>query len=100
MFETFEFCHLDLFIMQEISVTIYGPESIIYQGKVKAISSVNEKGDFDILPLHSNFISIVKDFVILHERQGSKKEYKLNRGVLRLVNNQVSIFVGLEGIQS
>lgn len=85
--------------MQEISVTIFGLESIFYQGKVKALTSMNEKGKFDILPMHSNFISIVKDYVILHERQGSKKEFKLNRGVLRLADNQISIFLGLEGLQ-
>lgn len=83
----------------EISVTIYGLESIVYQGKVKALTSVNEKGKFDILPLHSNFISIVKDSLILHERQGTKKEFKLQRGVLKLANNQISIFLGLEGLQ-
>jgi len=85
--------------MQDISVTIYGPESILYQGKVKAVTSVNDKGKFDILPLHSNFISIVKNYLILHELQGSQKEFKLKQGVLRLVNNQMSIFLGLEGLK-
>ncbi len=85
--------------MQDISVTIFGLESVIYQGRVSALTSVNEKGKFDVLPLHSNFISIVKDYLILHERQGSEKEFKLSRGVLRIVNNEVTIFLGLEGLQ-
>ena len=80
----------------EIQVSIFDLESIVYQGKIKALTSINEKGKFDILPMHSNFISIVKDYIILHERQGSQKEFKLRRGVLRLVNNQISIFIGLE----
>ena len=84
----------------EIQVSIFDLESIVYQGKIKALSSINEKGRFDILPMHSNFISIVKDYIILHERQGSQKEFKLRRGVLRLVNNQISIFIGLEGLQA
>mgnify|MGYP001602947546 CR=1 FL=1 len=84
----------------DISVTIYSPESVIYKGKVKAITSVNDKGKFDILAFHSNFISIVKDYLILHEPQGSEKVFKLKQGVLRLVNNQLSIFLGLEGLTS
>jgi len=90
---------LHIFMNKEISVTIYGLESIIYQGKIKALTSVNDKGKFDILAFHSNFISIVKDYLILHERQGSQKEFKLKQGVLKLVNNQMSIFLGLEGLQ-
>ena len=87
-------------IMQsEISVTIYTLESIVYQGKVKAVTSLNEKGKFDILPLHSNFISVVKDYLVLNERQGTKKEFKFKRGVLRVVDNNLSIFLGLEGLQ-
>ena len=86
-------------MQRDISVTIYGLESILYQGKVKALTSVNESGKFDILPMHSNFISIVKDYLILHERQETKKEFKLTRGVLRVVNNEASIFLGLEGLQ-
>jgi len=85
---------------QEINVTIFDLESIVYQGKIKALTSINEKGKFDILPMHSNFISIVKDYLILHEREGKTKEFKLKRGVLRVVNNEISIFLGLEGLQA
>ena len=87
-------------MQSEISVTIYDLEAIVYKGKIKALTSVNEKGKFDILPLHSNFISIVKDYLILHEREGKDKEFKLKRGVLRVVNNEISIFLGLEGLQA
>lgn len=84
--------------MQELSITIYGLESILYEGKAKAITSVNDKGQFDILPLHSNFISVIKDKLILYERTGSQKEFKLKNGVLKLVNNRASVFLGLEGL--
>ena len=86
--------------ISEISVTIYDLESVVYQGKIKALTSNNEMGKFDILPMHSNFISIVKDYIILHERQGSQKQFKLHRGVLRLVDNQITIFLGLEGLKA
>ena len=91
--------YLGIYIMQDISVTIYSLEHILYSGKVSALTSVNEKGKFDILPLHSNFISIVKDYLILHEKQGMEKKYKLSQGVLKLSNNQAFIFLGLEGLK-
>ncbi len=83
----------------EISVIIYGLESILYEGKVKALSSVNDKGKFDILANHANFISLIKDKIILHERTGKKKEFILKKGVLKIVSDQVRVFLGLEGLQ-
>ena len=83
----------------DISVTIYGLDSILYQGSVIGITSVNDKGKFDILPLHSNFISIVSDFLILHENNGEQKEFKLNKGVLKFTNNEANIFLGLDQLK-
>jgi len=85
--------------VQNILVTIYSLESILFQGEVKALTSVNEKGKFDILPLHSNFISIVRDYVILHQKNGEEKTFKLSQGVIKLNNNQANIFLGLEGLK-
>ncbi len=86
--------------MQELSVTVYGLENIVYEGKVKSLTSFNEKGLFDVLPLHTNFISIIKDSLILHERSGSDKTFKLKNGVLKIVANEVSIFLGIEELSS
>ncbi|OGK26238.1 hypothetical protein A2954_03475 [Candidatus Roizmanbacteria bacterium RIFCSPLOWO2_01_FULL_37_12] len=85
--------------MQDISVTIYGLESVLYKGNVNAITSINEKGKFDILPLHSNFISIVKDYLTLQLKDGSEKKFKLIQGVLKFTDNEASIFLGLEGLK-
>ena len=83
----------------DISVIIYSLESILFKGKVNALTSVNEKGKFDILPMHSNFISIVRDYLNLHLKDGSEKEFKLSQGVLKFTNNEVIIFLGLEGLK-
>ncbi|OGK47640.1 hypothetical protein A2963_02740 [Candidatus Roizmanbacteria bacterium RIFCSPLOWO2_01_FULL_40_13] len=85
--------------MHDISVTIYSLESILYQGKVNAVTSVNEKGKFDILPLHSNFISVIKQFILLHEIKGTKKEFKLKEGVLKFNDNHAHVFLGIEGLK-
>lgn len=82
----------------ELKVTIYGPESVLYQGKINALSSLNDKGIFDILPTHTNFISVIKDKIILHENTGHKTEFKLKKGVLKIVGDQVSVFLGIEGL--
>ncbi len=63
--------------------------------EVSALSSFNEKGPFDILPLHENFISIITDKIILHKKDGTSKEIAIERGVLKIIENQVSVYLGV-----
>jgi F0F1-type ATP synthase epsilon subunit len=68
-------------------------ESIIFDGQVNAISSYNDVGLFDVLPMHENFISLIKDKIILHSNNGNK-EYKINGGVLKVKDDKVDIYLG------
>lgn len=69
---------------------------IVFEGDVAAISSTNDKGPFDILSLHENFITLIKDHVTLTHLDGAKQRIKLNTGVLRNVENSAQIFIGVE----
>jgi F0F1-type ATP synthase epsilon subunit len=86
-------------LKNELSIIIYGPEKVLYEDKIKAFTSVNDAGKFDVLPLHSNFISIIKDYLILHQQSGDDKEFKFRNGVLKVYANQISVFLGLEGLK-
>ncbi len=65
-----------------------------FQGKARAISSKNHLGKFDILPNHTNFISLIFDTLTLYLPRG-KINYKFKRGVLEVSDNKVRIFLGL-----
>lgn len=77
-----------------IHVIIKNKESIIYDGQVTAVSSFNDVGLFDVLPLHENFISLVKDKIIIHDSSG-QKEFKINNGLLKVKEDKVDIYLGL-----
>ena len=79
----------------QLDVEIINPEQTLYQGLAYAISSVNNKGQFDILPSHSHFISIIKDQIIIHLPNQTIKTYKFRQGVLRCFNNKINIYIGL-----
>lgn len=84
---------------KSLSITIFGPDKVLYQGNIKALTSVNDAGRFDVLPLHSNFISIIRDFLILHESDNKNKEMKFREGVLKVFGDDISIFLGIEGLK-
>jgi len=70
----------------------------VFEGDVMAITSTNEKGVFDILSSHSNFISLIKDRITLTHLDGTKQQINLNTGVIRNVNNSVEVFLGVEAL--
>ena len=78
-----------------ILLKIQTKQGVSFNDKVRAITSFNEKGIFDVLPQHENFISVVKDKVIIHTKDGQDKEMKIDNGVLKVHENEVHIFLGL-----
>lgn len=82
----------------QLRVIVQNPESIIFQGNAVAISSVNIKGPFDILPLHANFICMIKDSITIYETQKKIKKIPLEQGILKVFENTVTIFLGIETV--
>ena len=80
---------------QVMTVTLQNRDHIIFEGKVKAITSTNAKGTFDILAEHSNFITILNEYVILHLPDGTGKKISCHEGVLWITKNIVRIIVDI-----
>lgn len=78
-----------------IFVTIRDRVRLVLEEEVEAITSNNSKGTFDILPQHANFITTIKDFVILHKKQNEKQHIKVERGILKVRENKVQIYLGI-----
>lgn len=78
---------------------VRNPEKVIYDGTAWAISSVNDRGIFDILPEHINFITMIKDSLTIHKPDRTIQEYKIRTGLMRVSSNTIEIYVGLAGQQ-
>ena len=77
-----------------IHVKIHSIGDTQIEGDFDSLTSVDEQGIFDILPLHSNFISLIKEKIILNG-QGKTQTIIISSGVLKATANQVNIFLGL-----
>ncbi len=78
-----------------LSVSVWDPTKLLFQGDAQSITSYNEKGLFDVIPLHENFITIIKDRVIVRS-EGQENEFQLQKGVMKVEENNVDIFLGAE----
>lgn len=70
-----------------------GKES--FQEKVRAVSSKNKMGWFDVLPQHINFITLILDSISIYTLKGEKITYQFKRGVLEVSENKINVFLGL-----
>ena len=66
-----------------------------FQGDVKSVTSVNDSGVFDILPMHANFITLIKDYVILDKGYPSEKKVEFKSAVASLINDSMDVYVGI-----
>lgn len=76
-------------------LVIRNKQGIVYNDKVEAVSSKNAKGSFDILPQHENFISIIKENIVIHKKLNQNQEIKIENGILRVYKNKVNIYIGV-----
>ncbi len=67
-----------------VFISIVNGEGVVFEGEAKALSSYNEGGIFDVLPMHANFISIIKQAVVVHHHSGEKKEIKIGIVLFRI----------------
>ncbi len=78
----------------KLQVTIISADENVFDGSIKTLTSVNKDGEFDILPLHTNFITLIKDKITLYKESKEKKELTITNGVLKVAENKVDIILG------
>lgn len=83
-------------INSTINVIVRNRETILFQDKVFSVTSYNDKGTFDILPEHESFISLIKNKLIIRKSKNEAEEIKIDNGVVRVYNNNVSFYINFE----
>lgn len=79
----------------QLSVQIKSKDRVMFSGYVFSITSKNERGVFDILPFHANFISLISDYIILDKGLETEKKFIIEKGVLYIISNKVDIHIGI-----
>lgn len=84
----------NLLIGKDLHVFVMTGDSVVYNDIAKSVSSRNDTGRFDILPYHTNFICIIKEFLLIQKSPTEKKEIVIKNGIMRVYENNVQVFVG------
>ncbi len=81
-----------------IQLLVRTPERVVFNGEAKAVSSVNERGPFDVLPAHQNFITLIREHLTIHGEAKDSQEIPVQGGVMKVNENSVQVFLGLEAL--
>ena len=79
-----------------LKVLVRDREGVKFNGGAVAVSSVNAAGPFDVLPGHTNFISLIRKRVSVTGPEGKKTEFNLESGVIQVLKDQVNVYLGVE----
>jgi len=79
-----------------VKLTIQDTDNILFQGQADRITSYNEMGRFDIYPMHANFISIINKELAVYNNHQKIKELKFEQAVMKVKQDTVNIFLGIE----
>ncbi len=79
-----------------INISVLSPEETLYSGQARALTCHNEDGDFDVLPLHTNFISLIDEYVIIHLPNGEKKKITIAKALMKAIENNITILLNID----
>jgi len=82
-------------VPMNLEISILSPDKTVYLGQAEAVTCKNEKGEFDILPLHGNFISLIDDYITVHLPGGKTQRINIDGGLLKAFENKITILTGL-----
>jgi F0F1-type ATP synthase epsilon subunit len=77
-------------------VTVNSRKGKLYEGNAISITSFNKIGRFDVLGEHANFITLIEREVLIKKQDQTVEPIPLNNGVMRVLNNQVDVYVGIK----
>ena len=82
-------------LKETLKVTVRDRRKIMFDGSVQSMSSINSVGEFDVLPEHANFVSLIKDKVILNKDFPNEKVFDIDAGLVNVDEVGVNVYVGI-----
>lgn len=80
-----------------LSVIARAPFTVYFEGEAQSVTALNRVGEFDILPGHADFFSVLSPCEVIIET-GSTKEptkFEINNGIVTVRDNEVMMFVNM-----
>ncbi len=81
--------------LHDLKVKVFSPFEIMYEGKARALTASNSLGPFDILPDHTNFMTLLTAGPVKVLTPSDERTFVIEHGILRVTNNVVTVFANI-----
>ena len=78
-----------------LNVIARAPFQIYYEGPAKSVSATNKVGDFDVLPGHADFFSVLEPGEVIIETEGEPVSFSLSNGIIAVRDDEVMLFANM-----
>lgn len=80
---------------EKLELIVKNRQKVLFQGPVTSVTTSNEKGVFDILPFHANYLTLTHGSLILDKGIPSEHTIALDKALLYVIENKVFVYAGL-----
>ena len=80
---------------QQITVVARAPFHVYYDGPAYSLSAANRVGEFDILPGHADFFSMLTPCTVVIDTDDEQVSFEAHNGMITVRDNQVMLFVNM-----
>jgi len=78
-----------------LSVIARSPFHIYYEGSATSVSAANRVGNFDILPGHADFFSVMEPGQVIIETDGEPIIFDITNGIVAVRDDEVMLFANM-----
>lgn len=82
-------------IPEKLTVIARAPFNLYYEGEAQSVTAANKVGEFDILPGHADFFSVLVSGEVIIETGGEPTKFEINNGIVTVRDNEVMMFVNM-----
>ena len=81
---------------QELNVIARSPFELYYEGSATSVSASNRVGNFDILPGHADFFSMLSPgTIVIETNQSEPVNVRITSGIITVRDNQAMLFLNM-----
>lgn len=78
-----------------LNVIARAPFNVYYEGQADSVTATNRVGEFDILPGHADFFSVLSPCEVVIKGDGDPVAFDVHAGMITVRDNEVMLFVNM-----
>ncbi len=79
----------------QLKVVARAPFHVYYEGLARTVSATNKVGQFDVLPGHADFFSVMNPGEVVIETSDKPVSFMISNGIITVRNDEVMLFVNM-----